>query len=229
MASTTVMGGALAWATGGDFLAGAMQGLTIGGLNFAEHDITYNHDAEGNICGTIRDVEIVGRRHAFSGSLLGFAGALNTIGNVAEKNIRMGSNGKYYFRNQNGKVFMGNQYVTTKALKTAPYVKWTGDGLAVISEAPEIMYTYSKYGIQSRELQRALAVSSGRIIGANYGGYYGGMIVGGATASTAAYFSLGTGAVPAYFYGEVVGSIGGGWLGAELGGWIAGYMFDLGF
>lgn len=37
MASTTIMGGALAWATGGDFLAGAMQGLTIGALNHAMH------------------------------------------------------------------------------------------------------------------------------------------------------------------------------------------------
>ncbi|MDO5524629.1 MAG: RHS repeat-associated core domain-containing protein [Prevotella sp.] len=57
MASTTVMGGALAWATGGDFLAGAMQGLIIGGLNFAEHDefITLTHDKEGNMECHIKD------------------------------------------------------------------------------------------------------------------------------------------------------------------------------
>lgn len=38
VASTTVMGGMVAWATGGDFLQGAMQGMTIGLLNHAMHD-----------------------------------------------------------------------------------------------------------------------------------------------------------------------------------------------
>ena len=38
VASTTVMGGVVAWATGGDFLQGAMQGLSIGLFNHAMHD-----------------------------------------------------------------------------------------------------------------------------------------------------------------------------------------------
>ena len=38
MASTTAAGGAIAWATGGDFLQGALNGLQIGAFNFAEHD-----------------------------------------------------------------------------------------------------------------------------------------------------------------------------------------------
>ncbi|MGF0099307.1 hypothetical protein ACQRD6_13430, partial [Prevotella sp. SGI.027] len=38
IASTTVMGGLAAWATGGDFLQGAMQGMTIGLFNHAAHD-----------------------------------------------------------------------------------------------------------------------------------------------------------------------------------------------
>ncbi len=38
IASTTVMGGVVAWATGGDFLQGAMQGMMIGALNHAQHD-----------------------------------------------------------------------------------------------------------------------------------------------------------------------------------------------
>lgn len=36
--STTAMGGVAAWATGGDFLQGAIQGLSIGLLNHAMHD-----------------------------------------------------------------------------------------------------------------------------------------------------------------------------------------------
>ena len=38
VASTTAMGGAVAWATGGDFLQGAIQGMSIGVLNHAIHD-----------------------------------------------------------------------------------------------------------------------------------------------------------------------------------------------
>ena len=38
LTSTTAMGGLAAWATGGDFLQGAMQGMTIGMLNHSLHD-----------------------------------------------------------------------------------------------------------------------------------------------------------------------------------------------
>ena len=38
IASTTAMGGAVAWATGGDFLQGAIQGLSIGLLNHQAHE-----------------------------------------------------------------------------------------------------------------------------------------------------------------------------------------------
>lgn len=44
MASTTAAGGAIAWATGGDFLQGALNGLQIGAFNFAEHD---GYDGKG--------------------------------------------------------------------------------------------------------------------------------------------------------------------------------------
>ena len=44
IASTTVMGGLAAWATGGDFLQGAMQGMTIGLFNHAAHN-------DGNVIG----------------------------------------------------------------------------------------------------------------------------------------------------------------------------------
>ena len=38
VASTTAMGGVVAWSIGGDFLEGAMQGMAIGVLNHKEHD-----------------------------------------------------------------------------------------------------------------------------------------------------------------------------------------------
>ena len=39
VASTTAMGGVVAWAIGDDFLEGAMQGMAIGVLNHAQHDL----------------------------------------------------------------------------------------------------------------------------------------------------------------------------------------------
>lgn len=38
VASTTAMGGVVAWAMGGDFLQGALQGFSIGLLNHSQHD-----------------------------------------------------------------------------------------------------------------------------------------------------------------------------------------------
>ena len=72
IASTTAMGSVVAWATGGDFLQGAMQGLMIGALNHAQHDGEYlmqrSERCELLPDGTyvapydLREVEVVGRR-----------------------------------------------------------------------------------------------------------------------------------------------------------------------
>lgn len=82
VASTTVMGGAVAWATGSDFLQGAMQGMKIGLFNHAMHDgdgdIKYYHDKNGNIRGEISEVVVVSSRHT-SYNLLGVAVGMNTI------------------------------------------------------------------------------------------------------------------------------------------------------
>ena len=70
VASTTVMGSVVAWATGGDFLQGAMQGMMIGALNHAQHDgdeIKYRHDELGNIEGEIPEIVCHGgRKQAFN-------------------------------------------------------------------------------------------------------------------------------------------------------------------
>ena len=60
--SSAAMGGFVAWATGGDFLQGALNGFQIGLLNHAMHDdgfgITYYHDKDGNQCGTISEIVV---------------------------------------------------------------------------------------------------------------------------------------------------------------------------
>ena len=52
VASTTAMGGIVAWATGGDFLQGAMQGMMIGVFNHAMHD-------DDNIMGGKAECEVL--------------------------------------------------------------------------------------------------------------------------------------------------------------------------
>lgn len=52
VASTTAMGGIVAWATGGDFLQGALQGMMIGVFNHAMHD-------DDNIMGGKAECEVL--------------------------------------------------------------------------------------------------------------------------------------------------------------------------
>ena len=80
VASTTAMGGFVAWATGGDFLMGAMQGMSIGVFNHGAHEeddgIRYYHDEKGNLCGDMQNVDVIGDKdykfhHTFGYRLLG--------------------------------------------------------------------------------------------------------------------------------------------------------------
>ncbi len=70
--STTAMGGVAAWATGGDFLQGTMQGRSIGALNHAMHDgeSSMGFSAQCSVCedGTLiapyelNEVSVVGNK-----------------------------------------------------------------------------------------------------------------------------------------------------------------------
>ena len=64
IASTTAMGGIVAWATGGDFLQGALQGMSIGLFNHSMHDgddnKTYRVLSDGTI--ELDEVVVVGHR-----------------------------------------------------------------------------------------------------------------------------------------------------------------------
>ena len=140
-----------------------------------------------------------------------------------------GNNGKYYFRNFNNCIFKGNQYVKTRPVKTIPHPKYFGKAISYISEIPSLVYAESVYGVDSREFLRAAAVANGRIIGGKMGTKYGGKILGLASAYMFGSMSATLGSGFAYVGGEIIGSIGGGWLGTELGGALAGYMFDLNY
>ena len=68
IASTTVMGGVAAWATGGDFLQGAMQGMTIGLFNHAAHDdppSVSTQQEDQNLQNMLPEVVVIGKAPAY--------------------------------------------------------------------------------------------------------------------------------------------------------------------
>ena len=115
--SSAAMGGLVAWATGGDFLQGALNGFQIGLLNHAMHDdgfgITYYHDKDGNQCGNISEIVVTPTDKT---DLFAVAETANTVvGSVGSSmknnggNSTWGSNYKIYWHAQGEQGFYGNQ------------------------------------------------------------------------------------------------------------------------
>ena len=68
VSSTTAMGGVVAWATGGDFLQGAMQGMNIGFLNHAMHDdppSVSTQQEDQNLQNMLPEVVVIGKAPAY--------------------------------------------------------------------------------------------------------------------------------------------------------------------
>ena len=127
VASTTTMGGIVAWATGDDFLQGAMQGMQIGILNHSLHDgdegsIPLKVSVTTNEAG-MYEVTVIGARKGGKENILAIAAEINTItdcfGTSLKKNsgnTTLGSNGKLYYHVAGQRDFYGNQYVSTVRL-----------------------------------------------------------------------------------------------------------------
>uniref|UniRef100_UPI002731563D RHS repeat-associated core domain-containing protein n=1 Tax=uncultured Muribaculum sp. TaxID=1918613 RepID=UPI002731563D len=122
-------GGIASWATGGDFVAGALQGLQTALLNHAMHE------KGAKIEYTVKDGEIYAMMPEFictpdppstltlTGDALGVFGLGNTALNSLGKSLKYnagnstyGSNGKFYFHNKTERGFYGNQHVQTTRL-----------------------------------------------------------------------------------------------------------------
>ena len=229
VASTTVMGGVMAWATGGEFLQGAMQGMKIGLFNHALHegdgDIRYSHDRNGNIVGEIPEVEVVASRST-GNDLLGTAALINTIFDGLGKSLKnnsgestFGSNNRLYWHGENGHGFYGNQYVSTVRLahignrvsKVTGYVGLALDGMEIYNG---YQLDGARFGYHS---VRATASVASKWAGASTGAWFGakvGAMVGGCFG--------GVGAVP----GAIVGGAVGGMIGSECIGELGEMAFD---
>ena len=218
VASTTVMGGAVAWVTGGDFLQGAMQGMMIGTLNHSLHDVREGStplkvSVTTNKAG-MYELTVIGARKGGKGDVLAIAAGINTFADCVGMSLKrnsgssaIGSNGKLYFHAAGQCGFYGNQHVSTIKLTTVGrrITKVTGpvgnilDGIAIYD-------SYKQDGNQiGYHTVRATADAVGGWAGALASLKIGGMIGGS------------IGAVPGTVIGGIIGGVGGSFGGSYLG------------
>ena len=129
VASTTAMGGVVAWVTGNEFLQGAMQGMSIGLFNHAAHNrknetSPLKVSVETNKAGTY-EIFVIGSKKGGKEDAQAVAAGINTFAdNVGMSLMRYGgnssisNNGKLYFHAAGQRGFYGNQYVSVTKLTT---------------------------------------------------------------------------------------------------------------
>ena len=221
--SSAAMGGLMAWATGGDFLQGALDGLQIGLLNHAMHDdgfgITYYHDKDGNQCGTISEIVVTPSDKT---DLFAVAETANTVvGSVGSSlknhggNSTWGSNFKFYWHAKSSQGFYGNQYVNT--------YKLTRIGKGISKVAGTAGYFFDGYNIYNGY------TLDGNQFGYNAtratGGVVGGVLGAKAGAAIGAWFG-GIGVVPGAIIGGVIGGVAGSVGGSMLGEYAVDYFYS---
>ncbi|MDY5320854.1 MAG: FG-GAP-like repeat-containing protein [Prevotella sp.] len=229
--STTAMGGAVAWATGGEFLQGALQGMNIGIFNHAMHEGGQSGVVTGDggpalakklpghifeLVDPLPVLDVVASRATGIGLLDVVAGTntvLNGIGASLKShggNSTIGSSGKVYWHGGGQRGFYGNQYVSTMRLTSVgrAITKHTGPiGIATsIYDIGDGMYvdyqtTGSLIGYKS---VRASASAVGGWAG-GWAGLEAGAMIGG---SIGVSFG-GVGAVPGAVIGGIIGGVGG--------------------
>ena len=218
VASTTVMGGVSAWATGGDFLQGAIKGMTIGLLNHTMHDGEEGSTplkvyVRTNKAG-MYEFTVIGARKSGKGDVFSIAAGITTfancIGNSLKRNSgnsTISSNGKFYWHAAGERGFYGNQYVnTTKLTTVGKRITKVASPIGHTLEGIDIYDSYKQDGYQiGYNTARATADVAGGLAGAAAGLKVGGFI-GGCIGSIPG--SIVGGAV-----GGIVGTVGGSWLG----------------
>lgn len=220
MSSTAAMGGAVSLASGGNFYQGLLNGLQIGAFNFAEHDITYRHDSQGHIVGSIRDVVIYPSEAAKQ--YIETAGVYETAAtgasllqglNEYRGKCRIGTNGKYYFPRANNRQFYGNQYVKTELLKKIKYVNHFSRIFTSLEDYNEFNAALIADGNKiGRNCEKYMAEIIGREIGSRVG-YEVGYFIGG-------YVGSGFASVPLSICGGIAVEYLGGGFGSLMGGLI---------
>ena len=218
VASTTTMGGIVAWATGDDFLQGAIQGMQIGILNHSLHDgdegsIPLKVSVTTNEAG-MYEVTVIGARKGGKENILAIAAEINTItdcfGTSLKKNsgnTTLGSNGKLYYHVAGQRDFYGNQYVSTVRLVHVGKVitKATGS----VGKVLDGISIYDGY----KQDRNQIGYNTVRAV-ADVAGGWAGAVAGLKIGTSIGSLFGGVGAIP----GAVIGSTVFGIIGAYGGG-----------
>lgn len=218
--STTLMGGAIAWATGGDFLQGAMLGMNIGLYNHAMHDrsdgIRYYYDKNGNICGEISEIVVKP-----SSDALAIAGVANIVmenlGSTLKKNSgnsTFGYNFKFYWHPVGEHGFYGNQYIKTNRFTSVGgnITKFTGPIGNVINVCQIGRGIYYDYQIYQKD-----GYTDGFYTVQEMAGFVGGWAGAWMGVKAGGLFGVWIGGVPGAILGGFLGGIGGALGGSNLG------------
>ena len=223
--TTSVAGGVAAWATGGNFLKGALQGLTIGFFNHGMH-VLYE-DKHGNLFGHLDEYVCISTRKQkdFASVILGAASKICTgihalglsLENYSE-NSTFGSNGKPYFHKFNQRGFYGNQYVKTIKLTEAGshIIKYTSKANFILNSSQVVMggyYDYQNYKETGHIGFYNTASAAGKLL-VSTAGFEMGLEIGG---------MLGSLAGPP---GAIIGAVICGVTFALAGEWLGGLTVD---
>lgn len=210
--SSAVVGGISTWASGGDILSGALQGLAIGFYNHGVHDELTKEV-------TLQEVSVVGsaKLYEYTKAIGIFATSENALTilkgfNDYMRKVRIGTNGKMYLPKKKGQ-FRGNQYVKTKPLKGIPRLKILKNIYQIGGDYAEINAALIKdEGQWGENCERCMMRISGRFIGSsalgNLGYGFGG------------YIGNGVLSVPLSIGGEILGNYIGGICGEQIGDWL---------
>lgn len=210
--SSAVVGGISTWASGGDILSGALQGLAIGFYNHGVHDELTKEV-------TLQEVSVVGsaKLYEYTRAIGIFATSENALTilkgfNDYMRKVRIGTNGKMYLPKKKGQ-FRGNQYVKTKPLKGIPRLKILKNIYQIGGDYAEINAALIKdEGQWGENCERCMMRISGRFIGSsalgNLGYGFGG------------YIGNGVLSVPLSIGGEILGNYIGGICGEQIGDWL---------
>ena len=184
------------------------DGFTItehkpGGDSYGQWSIDNNN----RIYGKVNDIIAV--TDALAGSLVDQA-----------KNINIGSNNKLYYRQNSGRIFNGNQYVTTISVATkyrglVKGIKIGGPAIGIVTGGYDIYQGIQQDGGEfGYNAQRQTA----GVVGGLAGGWIGAEAGASAGAFIGSFFG-GVGAVPGAiiggFIGGAFGAFGGGYAGGE--------------
>ena len=218
VASTTAMGGVVAWITGNEFLQGAMQGMSIGLFNHAAHNrenetSPLKVSVKTNKAGTY-EIFVIGSKKGGKEDAQAVAAGINTFAdNVGMSLMRYGgnssisNNGKLYFHAAGQRGFYGNQYVSVTKLTTTgrKINKFTGP----VGHTLDIIEIYDGYRQDGDQIGYHTARASADVVGGwagSWAGFKFGGIIGGSI-----------GAVPGAIIGGFIGGVGGAFGGSYLG------------